>query len=80
MTLRAAAAVLSALRSARQASPAEAAPDETLVRSIEQILYQQSIECPSCGLVLTVNKEESQPALDSLKKLDDALKEASENQ
>lgn len=36
--------------------------------TMEQITTQNSIVCPHCGFTLTVNQQESRPAIDALKK------------
>lgn len=41
---------------------------------IEQLLYDGVIACPNCGLRLTVNRQQSQAAMNALKKVDDAVK------
>lgn len=42
--------------------------------TIEQLLYGKRIECPSCGLVLSVNKEKSKKSLKLLQDLHVAIK------
>ncbi len=45
--------------------------------SIENLLSGQEIQCPSCGLELTVDNEKSEAALDALSKLQSGLNQAS---
>lgn len=40
--------------------------------SVSQLLYDGEIMCPYCGLTMTINKSQSNQALDALKKLEDA--------
>lgn len=47
-----------------------------MIISIEMLLSGEPIECPSCQLRLSVDKEESKPVLDRLRKLDEVVKEA----
>ncbi len=42
--------------------------------SIEQLVSGSSIICPSCGLKLDVDDQKSKPAIEAVKKLDNALK------
>jgi len=47
-----------------------------ILTTIDMVLSRAPIECAMCGLKMNVEQEESKPALDSLRKLDGALKEA----
>ncbi|MDX2361875.1 MAG: hypothetical protein QNK23_13785 [Crocinitomicaceae bacterium] len=47
-----------------------------ILTTIDMVLSRVPIECAMCGLKMNVEQEESKPALDSLRKLDGALKEA----
>ena len=49
-----------------------------ILTTIDMILSREPIICVTCGLTLNVQQEESKPALDSLKKLDEAIKKAEE--
>lgn len=40
--------------------------------SIHDLIYKNGIECPHCGLQLTINKMQSKRALDALKKIEQA--------
>lgn len=42
--------------------------------SIYQLLHEGSVTCPHCGLTMTINKQQSQKALDALKKVEEATK------
>lgn len=42
--------------------------------SISELLSAQALHCPYCGLVLTINRQESKQAMDILKEVDDASK------
>lgn len=42
--------------------------------SIEDILYRTGIQCASCGLQLTMNRNMSNEALQALQNLDTAIK------
>ena len=44
--------------------------------SIDMLLSGSPIECPSCGLKLSVEQEASKPILDRLRKLDGLIKNA----
>jgi DNA-directed RNA polymerase subunit RPC12/RpoP len=48
-----------------------------IIVSIENLLSGQDIQCPSCGLELTVDKDKSDGALDALNKLQSGLNQAS---
>lgn len=48
-----------------------------IIVSIENLLSGQEIQCPSCGLELTVDNEKSEAALDALNKLQNGLNQAS---
>lgn len=48
--------------------------------SIPQLLYDGGIMCPHCGLTLTINKQLSRPALEALKKVDDATRKVEETE
>lgn len=48
-----------------------------LVVSIQNLVNLEPIQCPNCGLELTIDVEKSQSALESLKKLQSGLDEAS---
>ena len=48
-----------------------------IIVSIENLLSGQAIQCPSCGLELTVDNEKSEAALDALNKLQSGLNQAS---
>ncbi len=48
-----------------------------IIVSIEHLLSGQEIQCPSCGLELTVDNEKSEAALDALNKLQKGLNQAS---
>lgn len=48
-----------------------------IIISIENLLSGQAIQCPSCGLELTVDNEKSEGALDALSKLQSGLNQAS---
>lgn len=50
-----------------------------ILTSIDMILSREPIACVKCGLRLNVEQEESKPALESLKKLDEAIKIAELN-
>ena len=50
-----------------------------ILTSIDMILGREPIECVQCGLKLNINQEASKPALESLKKLDRAIKDAEIN-
>lgn len=41
--------------------------------SIYQLLHDGAVICPHCGLPLTVNRSQSQPAMDALKKVEGAI-------
>ena len=41
--------------------------------SIFQLLHDEAVTCPHCGLSLTVNRSQSQQAMDALKRLDKAM-------
>ena len=47
-----------------------------ILTTIDMILSRAPIECVKCGLRLNVEQEQSKPALESLRKLDGAIKEA----
>lgn len=47
-----------------------------ILTSIDMILSRVPIECMKCGLELNVEQDKSKSALDSLKKLDKAIKNA----
>ncbi|MEQ9120710.1 hypothetical protein [Fulvivirga sp.] len=47
-----------------------------ILTTIDMILSRVPIQCVKCGLQLNIQQEESKPALDSLRKLDGAIKEA----
>lgn len=42
--------------------------------SIYQLLHEGSITCPHCELTMTINKTQSQKALEALKKVEEATK------
>lgn len=42
--------------------------------SIEQLVSGSSVICPSCGLKLEIDNQKSKPAINAVKKLDNALK------
>jgi DNA-directed RNA polymerase subunit RPC12/RpoP len=48
-----------------------------IIVSIENLLSGQEIQCPSCGLELTVDPDKSGGALDALNKLQRGLNQAS---
>ena len=48
-----------------------------IIVSIEILLSGRAIQCPSCGLELTVDDEKSEGALDALNKLQRGLNQAS---
>lgn len=48
-----------------------------IIVSIENLLSDQSLLCPSCGLELTVDQEKSQTALEALDRLQSGLNQAS---
>jgi len=48
-----------------------------IIVSIENLLSGEAIQCPSCGLELTVDNEKSEAALDALNKLQSGLNQAS---
>lgn len=48
--------------------------------SVSQLLYDGGIMCPCCGLTMTINKSQSNQALDALKKLEDATKKLRETE
>ena len=48
-----------------------------MVVSIENLLSGQELQCPSCGLELTVDQEKSEAALEALAKLQNGLDQAS---
>ncbi len=48
-----------------------------IIVSIEHLLSGQALECPSCGLELTVDDEKSSAALEALHRLQKGLDEAS---
>ncbi|MDG1276051.1 MAG: hypothetical protein P8O16_02140 [Algoriphagus sp.] len=48
-----------------------------IIVSIDNLLSGQAIQCPSCGLELTVDNEKSEAALDALNKLQSGLDQAS---
>lgn len=48
-----------------------------IIVSIENLLSGQAIQCPSCGLELTVDNEKSEAALYALNKLQSGLNQAS---
>jgi len=50
-----------------------------ILTSIDMILSREPISCVKCGLTLKVQQEESKPALESLQKLDRAIKKAEES-
>ena len=47
--------------------------------SIEQILYNKSLRCPVCGLILNIDKNKSDKALKILSKVDEAQKKSEES-
>ena len=47
--------------------------------SIEQILYNKSLRCPVCGLILNIDKSKSDKALKILSKVDEAQKKSEES-
>ncbi len=42
--------------------------------SISELLSAPALRCPYCGLELTINRNESQKAMEILKEVDDASK------
>jgi len=48
-----------------------------IIVSIEHLISGQAIQCPSCGLELTVDNEKSEGALDALNRLQNGLDQAS---
>lgn len=42
--------------------------------SISELLSANGLKCPYCGLELTINRQESQQAMDILKEVDQASK------
>lgn len=48
-----------------------------IIISIESLLSGQEIQCPACGLELSVDNEKSEAALASLNKLQSGLNQAS---
>ena len=42
--------------------------------SITELLSTKALHCPYCGLVLTINREESKQAMEILKEVDNASK------
>lgn len=48
-----------------------------MVVSIQNLVNLEPLNCPTCGLELTVDVEHSQSALESLRKLQNGLEEAS---
>lgn len=48
-----------------------------IIVSIENLLSGQEIQCPSCGLELSVDEDKSGGALEALNKLQNGLKQAS---
>lgn len=49
--------------------------NQTIPISIEQLLTSHSIVCPSCCLVLTIDKQESKKAMEALSKVKQAQEE-----
>jgi transcription elongation factor Elf1 len=47
-----------------------------IVVSIQNLVNLEPVNCPGCGLELTIDIEESQPALESLRKLQSGLDQA----
>ena len=43
--------------------------------SMQQIIADSSILCPHCGLRLNINQQESRPAIDALKKFQQAQRD-----
>jgi DNA-directed RNA polymerase subunit RPC12/RpoP len=43
--------------------------------SMQQIITDSSILCPHCGLRLNINQQESRPAIDALKKFQQAQRD-----
>lgn len=43
--------------------------------SMQQIITDSSILCPNCGLRLNINQQESRPAIDALKKFQQAQRD-----
>ena len=48
-----------------------------MVVSIQNLVNLEPVLCPSCGLKLTIDLEKSQSAIESLRKLQDGLDQAS---
>ena len=48
--------------------------------SMQQIIMESSVVCPHCGLRLNINHQESQPAIEALKKFKEMQKQFEEQQ
>ncbi len=48
--------------------------------SIQQLLFDGGISCPHCGLLMTINRQQSKAAMDALKKVNDAMRKVKETE